>query len=68
MDLESTIQDGDVFYSVTNDNSETLQFTNRVSESFRDDPDFIGFTASQLLIVTWDRVKEPDTNKVCSWL
>lgn len=63
MDQESTI-DGDIFYRVTNNNSATLQFTNRVSESFRNDPDFIGFTASQLLIVTWDRVKGPDTNKV----
>lgn len=63
MDFESTIG-GDVYYRVTSDNSATLNFTDRVSESFRGVEEFAGFTASQLLVVTWDRVKGVETNKV----
>ena len=56
---ESAIaSDGGIYYRVTNDSSLTLDFTNRVSRSFRgSSQEFIGFTASQLLIVTWDRVE-----------
>ena len=65
VDLESTPSDGDVYYRVTSELQATLNFTDRVRESFRDSSlEFSGFTATQLLIVTWDRVKGVGTNQV----
>ena len=67
VDQESTSDSGNVYYRVTDNNLHTLNFTNRVRESFRgSSQEFYGFTASQLLIVTWERVKGVGTNKVCN--
>ena len=65
MDLASTAPSGDVYYRVTSDVRTTLNFTDRVSSAFIGSSlDFTGFSASQLLIVTWDRVKGVRTNEV----
>ena len=65
MDLASTASTGNVYYRVASDVSTTRRFTEDVSLAFRGSShEFTGFSASQLLIVTWDRVKGVRTNEV----
>ena len=63
VDQESPSATGNIFYRVTNESTLALNFTNIVRESFRGSSE--EFNATQMLIVTWERVKGVDTEKVC---
>ena len=66
VDQEAPSAMGSVYYRLVNstdDNSLVSNFSNIVRESFRNNT--AEFTASQMLIVTWDRVKGVGTEEVC---
>lgn len=63
VDQQSSPDAGSVYYRVTTDGNITNNISIIVRESFGEDMDF---TASQMLIVTWDRVKGVNTDRVWS--
>lgn len=65
VDQQSPTATGNVYYRVTNDSSLAGNLSNVVRDSFQGSlPSMDEFIASQMLIVTWERVKGVGTEKV----
>ena len=66
VDQQSSPDSGSVYYRVTSDGNVTYNISNIVRDSFGydDSQPVVEFTPSQMLIVTWDRVKGVDTDRV----
>lgn len=65
VDQQSSPDSGSVYYRVTTDGNVTYNISNIVRDSFVGEP-MVEFTPSQMLIVTWDRVKGVNTDRVWS--